>query len=309
MRHDKNDKILLRSVNGKAKSWSHRLKLVFVSLAFLLFGILATVIWAFAVEPGLITVTRLTVVDSRLPDSWDGRVIAFFSDIHAGPAFNMDRIRRVVSRISEAKPDLILYGGDLIDSRTPTDPAFAGELSGALSSLEAPFGCFAVLGNHDNRLAAERKYCRSLLENGGFRLLVNESVVLDGLLLGGMDESFFGHPDLSETFPPNQDGSGDAGGASLFRILMMHQPDYAAKLPENSAQLLLSGHTHNGQVTFFGYPLRTVHQGRLYTYGHYFLSGGRQLIVSRGLGTVGYEARFFAPPEIMLITLRRTGSP
>jgi uncharacterized protein len=299
-----------RKKPGHTRSFKARLTII--TLSVLLFVALIA-IWSLGIEPGLLTVTKRIIVDSQLPPEWQGRTIAFFSDIHAGPTFDLDRVTKVVEAISRANPDLVLFGGDMVDSRTPTDPSYAAQLGQILARLKPPFGSYAVLGNHDNRLNAERKMCRSILEAGGFKLLVNKSVMIDGLWLGGLDESYFGNPDLAATFASKNIISGSpaaAGGTSLtssgnaWKVLLMHQPDFAAALPEPAARLILSGHSHDGQVTFLGRPIITVYQGRLYPYGFYQLSSERQMFVSRGTGTIGLPARLFAPPEIVLLTLK-----
>jgi len=276
-----------------------RRHLKILGLGILIASLLAG-IWAFAVEPGLLSITRLTVTDEDLPDAWDGRVIALISDAHVGASFNADRLGRVADVIAAAQPDLVLFAGDLIDHRTPDDDKFSAEISNVLVRMQGKKGQFAIRGNHDNRLAAELRLAEKMLAEGGFTLLVNQSVEIDGLLVGGLDERYFGDPDLTATFPERIDQQ------DLWRLLLMHQPDYAASLPADSADLMLAGHTHNGQVALFDRPLHTVHLGRWYTYSLYELDYGRQLIVTRGLGTIGFPARFGAPPEIMLITLRQS---
>jgi len=255
--------------------------------------------WTFAIEPDILTITRLTVVDPDLPENWDGRTIAYFSDAHVGESFDSRRLSRVTEAVNRLAPDLILFGGDMIDHRTPDDDAFISSISDCLARMQAPLGKYAIRGNHDNRLRAELKIAEKILQGGGFQMLVNQSVDLDGILLGGLDESYFGQPDLTAVFPAASPSN------AKWRLLLMHQPDFAAELPADSADLILSGHSHNGQVTLFGKPISTVYQGEIYTYGPYSLPDGRQLIVSRGLGTIGMAARFCSPPELMLITLSR----
>ena len=264
--------------------------------------------WAFGVEPRLLTVSRYDLTLTDLPASWDGRVVAFFSDAHLGPAYPPARLGQVADRLEQEKPALILFGGDLIDSKTPLDSAFSEEAAAVLRRMQAPLGQFAVAGNHDNRLKAEYRHMKALLEAGGFTLLANSSSVVDGLWLGGLAESYFGQPDIGRTYSPDglietSDEPGSRDG--LFRLLLMHQPDYAAALPAGSASLILSGHSHNGQVTFFGKPIITVLQGRECPFGHYQPNGQTHLVVSRGLGTFGIAARFGAPPELVLITLMK----
>lgn len=280
-------------VHRRCRKWLRRILLGL--LALLVIGLMAAA-QAFLIEPNVLSVTRLDIVDEQLPANWDGRVIAYFSDVHVGDSYPVSQLDQVARAINQAEPDLILFGGDLVDYRTTFDPGFSASCSEVLGKMQAPLGKYAIIGNHDNRLRAELALAARMLDSGGFKLLINQSVELDGIVLGGMDESYFGQPDLAKTF-------GDSNG--LWRLLLMHQPDFAATLPADAARLTLSGHSHNGQVTIFGYPPARVYQGEIYPYGLYNLKDGRQLAVTRGLGTVGLRARFWAPPELMLITLRR----
>lgn len=261
--------------------------------------------YSFLIEPRMLSKTHLTIRHPDLPESWNGRKIAFFTDAHLGDTYPPERLRRVVQAVMQESPDLILFGGDLIDSRTPNDPSFSSEVIEILSQLQAPFGCYAVAGNHDNRLIAEYRYMEEMLTESGFILLNNQSAIIDGLWLGGLSESYFGQPDPEHTF--SEAGLIEPADIQpgLFRLLLMHQPDYAAALPEETFDVAFSGHSHNGQVTFFGHPVLTVDEGKNHPYGLYDLSHNRILLVSRGLGTVLIPARLGAPPEIVFATLSR----
>jgi predicted MPP superfamily phosphohydrolase len=262
-------------------------------------------LYAFKVEPALLFVRSVELAYESLPEQWDGRTIVFFSDVHIGPGYPPERLERVVSAINEADPDLVLFGGDLVDSETPTDAAYRDRVGAILARIKAPSGKLAIAGNHDNRLRAELTLARRMLEAGGFTLLINQAREIDGLVVGGLDESYFGKPDFQKTF--------QAFPENLFRLVLMHQPDYLPGQSGHDYDLALSGHAHNGQVTFFGKPILTVYSGSEYTYGTYDLGNEhpgkeKRLHVTAGLGTVGIHARFFAPPEIVVIKLVRTAS-
>lgn len=299
-------KVVLHKKHGMRNLTIFLLVLILVGL-----GILA---WAFFVEPGTMTTTYYTVSHPDIPENWDGRTIAFFSDVHSGKSYDAGRLAQAIDAMLAADPDLVLFGGDLVDSETPLhDAVFAQSITDQLARLKTPLGVYAVIGNHDNRLRAELDLAKTMLANAGITLLVNQAVNLDGLWLGGLDESYFGRPDLAATLAQGQtEGSsqvpepGSSTVDGLFRILLMHQPDYLGDDRTSPIDLILSGHSHNGQITLFGYPLITVYQGRRYPYGQYDLgSNTRQMIVSRGLGTVGIHARLFAPPEVVILTLDR----
>jgi len=286
-----------RGSDSRRCTWRQRI-LAVVLILIIVPGLVA--FYAFQIEPGRLAVRRETLVFPNLPDEWDGRTLVFFTDVHAGPSFPPERIERVAKAIRKESPDLVLFGGDLIDSETPHDETFTRRVSDALSAIDAPLGKLAVIGNHDNRLKAELKLARSMLEDGGLTLLVNQSVTIGEVTIGGLDESYFGSPDFKQTFASVPD--------ERFRIVLMHQPDFLPSQPDLACDLVLSGHSHNGQVTLLGNPLVKVYGGSKYPYGFYQLDDRRQLYVSSGLGTVVIHARLFAPPEIVVITLSRKAS-
>ena len=298
---------------GEKQRKRRKRRIIPIILLVLLLLFVWSLVQAFLIEPHMLTITRRTLTLPGLPDSWEGRRIAFFSDTHVGPDYSVEQLNKVADAMVAESPDLILFGGDLVDHRTPTDEAYEQSVGDVLARMRAPLGQYAISGNHDNRLRAELLLMYRMLDRGGFELLRNESVDLDGIWLGGLEESYFGNPDLDLAYsaegliePDERTGTvGESSGdgnfiAPDFRILLMHQPDFAAEQYVDDANLILSGHSHNGQVTFFGKPLLTVHQGSRYPYGAYTLTDRSTLVVSRGLGTVAVAARLFAAPELMI---------
>ncbi|MDN5313905.1 MAG: uncharacterized protein PWP10_2651 [Clostridiales bacterium] len=296
----------------------NKLRVFLLACFFLLFAAAAVLIWAFQVEPGLLMIKNYQVESDQLPQNWDGRRIGFLTDIHSGPGYGSKRLRKAVDKLMNENPDIIFFGGDLVDSSTPIeDDEFAREIVAELSRLEAEHGKYAVIGNHDNRLIAELEAAISWLEQAGFTVLINQAVMVDGVWIGGLDESYFGKPDLEETLMQPAKSSGivsettddQADESTLYRIMLMHQPDYLP-LYENSDRktdldLIVSGHSHNGQITLFGHPLMKVYQGEEFVRGQYkpFAETDTDLIVSSGLGSVVIHARLFNIPELTIIEL------
>ena len=290
----------------------NKLRWIPITLLVLLFTAVLTLIWAFRIEPHMLRLANYKVSTQDLPDSWNGRKIGFLTDIHAGPGFGSEQLSEAVDRMMDENPDIILYGGDLVDSSTPLDDnEFAASIISELSRLEAPLGKFAVIGNHDNRLRHELETAINWLAQSGFQVLINQSLIVDDVWLGGLDESYFGNPDLDEVLngPDYASAFGNAEEADLYRIMLMHQPDYLPSYVDHEGlsalDLVFSGHSHNGQITLFGQPLIKVHQGREFIRGQYqpFENPAGQLIVSGGLGTVIIHARLFNLPEIVTVDL------
>ena len=255
---------------------------------------------AFLVEPTAYVADRVVVRSARLPDSWIGRKILLFSDTHLGFGMTAGDIQRFGDLLAAESPDLVLFLGDCVDVATPEDAAFLEAAGKAFGQVDAPLGKFACLGNHDNRLRKERGMFLTVMEAGGFEVLENRSVLLDGVRVGGLAEAYYGNPDPATTFSEVD--------ADVFRILMAHQPRLGMSddvLSTASPDLVFSGHTHGGQVTFFGLPL-PVYRRILGPYiSGVYEQGGTTVLVTRGVGTYALRARFFCRPEYVVVTLER----
>jgi predicted MPP superfamily phosphohydrolase len=238
-----------------------------------------------------------------VPPAFDGLEIAFLSDVHRSWFFRQARVERIVDRVNALGPDLVLLGGDYVYGGTDYErPCFE-----ALGRLHAPLGVFAALGNHDYGADdAERRDLSSVyaaVKQTDIVLLRNEGVWLrkDGarLRLGAV-------ADLKEDVPHLAPALDNAQSSDLV-ILVSHNPDFAEQLPPEAVDLMLSGHTHGGQVTFFGLwaPLVPSQYGQKYRTGMVTAGDDTTVIVSNGLGVIFPPLRFFARPQIVVVTLER----
>jgi predicted MPP superfamily phosphohydrolase len=229
-----------------------------------------------------------------LPPAASALRIAFASDFHAGPTTIPEVLAAACAALVARAPDVILLGGDYVtlDARN-IDP-----LAEMLTSVTAPLGCYAVLGNHD--VWVDYRYIERKLERAGIEMITNCNVRLaapvDDVWVCGLDDHSSGTPDARAAF----------AHASGTRILLMHEPSGILDIGDERFDVALCGHTHGGQIALpGGYPI-VVPQGRLsrkYSRGRYDLSSGGTLIVSRGVGCSTLPFRVCAPPEIVECTL------
>ena len=156
---------------------------------------------------------------------------------------------------------------------------------------------FAVLGNHDHYTRQPQRL-RAMLEDLGIQVLHNRSVRLrrgGGVLsLAGVDDMLLGAPDLASAL----------AGTSGPVVLLSHHPDLFFDAMRHDVALMLSGHTHGGQIRVPGLPV-LVRQSRYRLDAGRYRAGGTELLVSRGIGAVGLPFRFGCPPEAVLVRLRR----
>jgi uncharacterized protein len=250
-------------------------------LAVLAFG-LSLLGWAVLIEPDRLVVNELTVLPPNWPIPLDGLRIAALADLHVGaPHMDLEKVRRLVATTNQTDPDLVVLLGDyviqgVLGGQFVEPVATARELK----KLQAKYGVYAVLGNHDWWYSAAQ--VRAALENAGLKVLENEAVALEvqgtRLWLAGLSDHWTGTP-------------------------LTHNPDLFPRIPPRIS-LTLAGHTHGGQCAFpiVGRPIVPSTFGQRYAYGH-IIETARHLVVTSGIGTSILPVRFRVPPEILIIKL------
>ncbi|KEF33947.1 metallophosphoesterase [Deinococcus sp. RL] len=249
--------------------------------------------------------------EAALPGLRSPLRVAFLTDLHYGLYIFGRQVRGWVDTANAARPDLVLLGGDFLDVRPSADPA---PLLTELARLRAPLGVYAVWGNHDYGSfgaydrgvlgqgvpgwAARREKVAAAFARAGITVLRNEGrAVRDDLWVGGVDDLWRGEPDVAAALA----GAGE-GQATL---LLSHNPDVLPDLPRRVG-LVLSGHTHGGQIRLplLGAPVVPSKYGQRYAMGWVPGAHGTPGYVSRGLGVSGLPLRNLCPPEVTLLTLR-----
>ncbi len=252
------------------------------------------------IEPHQVEITHQRIVVGKLPAEFRGFRIVQLSDIHHSPFFGEQEIIEAVGRANDLQPDLTVLTGDYISHSRNYIPGCARALGG----LRAPHGVFAVLGNHDHWTDGELML-RSLTAEG-IRVLCNESTRIERaasyIQLAGIDDVMVKRDDLPRALRDTHGGE--------TRILLSHNPAIIREAARAGVDLVLSGHTHGGQINWRLLTGRKDRQtarlwrrsSRRLMRGHAQL-GSTQLYVNRGLGTVVVPLRYGCPPEITIIEL------
>jgi hypothetical protein len=238
-------------------------------------------------------VSRTTLV---VPGSGPAFTVALITDVHAPqPGLDFDA---VVAASNDARPDLVLIVGDAVNRRGDEG------LVEMYGPLQARLGKYAVAGNWENWGRVRRSLIRAVYERAGAIWLENKTTALPeiGAQVIGLDESTNGWPDWSlvEGAPPGDDAL----------LLLHHSPGSFKHLADRASRpvLMLSGHTHGGQVAPFGVPLVLPPGCERYVQGR-FESGPHQLYVSRGIGNSHVPFRVGARPELAILRVERSGRP
>jgi uncharacterized protein len=269
-------------------------------------------LWSLAVEPRWLAVTRREVRLPLLPRALDGLRIAHLSDFHMSSLVSERFLHACVRTASEAQPDLAVVTGDYITRAGH----WLDRVTPVLSGLRARLGVFATLGNHDHYAYPDQ--VAAAVEAAGIPCLRNQSVRLrtngTEFWLIGLDSLHFRqymvperlYREVAQRMRGYLDQALTGVDPDAFRLMLAHSPDIMPDAVEEKIDLVLSGHTHGGQVRFplVGATVCPSRYGTRYAAGLY-REGRTTLYVNRGLGTVRFPVRFLCRPELALLTLRR----
>ena len=285
-RRRSNNRTLRQTTGGKKKK-SPFAKACLVLLGIVVVIVLIHVVHALTLDR-IIQYKEVSFRSPNVPTELSGYTIAFITDTHSIPE---ERFMEVVAELNSRQIDLLVIGGDI------TSPVYTSQQSlRILSQIKTADGIYAVDGNHDYYapLTADmEQYSIPLLANTGL-------YVRDHLYLAGVQDPTHRNPNIADAIRGAKPDD--------FVLLLSHNPDVAMRQNTSGVDLILSGHTHGGQVTLFGLwaPLFTVNK-TITAYGQHFRSGwaesgdGVPVYVSNGTGD--FFIRVFARPQVILITL------
>lgn len=242
-------------------------------------------------EANRLTVERVKINLKRLPKTLDGLRVVHLSDIHHSPFTSVEHISRAIEIANDLQPDMFVLTGDFVSH----EREYIEPMAQMMSNLKSEFGTFACLGNHDHRTDGEmvtrhlREAKITVLINEGFRLKVRGA----SFWLCGVDDYSTGKPDLRAalrgSFPDE------------MKLLLAHNPKFLNRAVRGSIDLMLSGHTHGGQIRLRE-DERKILPRRKSASGLYRRKE-TQMYITRGIGTVVLPVRFGCPPEISLLEL------
>jgi hypothetical protein len=251
------------------------------------------------VERSRCDLTEATIRIPGLPPELSGFSIVLMSDIHSSLYMTRREMAEFVSLANGMRGDLVVVTGDFVNNQVDQAYPFAE----AFSELKAPHGVYGVMGNHDFYTEDPDRVAR-VIDDCGVKLLRNDRVIVEK---DGARFSLIGVDDVGRNERGTiklREAAGPSGDPTT-KVLLCHRPYYLAQAAAENIDLVLSGHTHGGQVVFGSFGGITFAPAALaspYVWGKYSL-GKTQMYVSRGIGTVGVPVRFNCPPEITRILL------
>lgn len=265
-------------------------------LLFIFLFVLVLLYSRFVGTKGLI-IKEYKVVNSKIIDNYHGLKIVHISDIHYATTIFENEMQKLVDKINEIKPDVIVFTGDLVDDSITE---FDAIIANYLNNMKANLGKYAISGNHDNI-----EQFNKIIENTDFtnlndtyELIYNKSnqpIVISGISSNYFDSSKIGMK--TESFDNYMANLNADDIKPIYSILLIHEPDFIDNINKDNYDLILSGHSHAGQI-------RIPFIGKIYTpygaknyYDEYYRINNSDLFISSGLGTSKTKLRLFNKPS------------
>ena len=269
-------------------------------LKFLLFAIVVIILVIaysrYVGTSGLVT-KEYKIETNKIDDSFDGLKIVHFSDLHYKRIINRERLESVVEEINLINPDIVFFTGDLIDKDFDITDQDKIDLTECLKMINSKYGKYAVNGNHD--YVRDENLLNEIYDGSDFILLNNNYDIIygdgdDKLFIGGLDNYSYGKSDIDKVmnyFVNNEDIS--------YKIILVHEPDYADNfINRYNIDLILSGHSHNGQVNIPYIKKLFLPYGSKKYYENYYEINNTLIYVSSGIGESRINFRLFNRPSI-----------
>ncbi len=260
--------------------------------------------YAYMVEPNRLQIRPYEVPIHGLPAALDGIRLAHVSDTHYGPFTGLPYLREVAEEVNRLNPDLVVFTGDHVHFTPDSVEPGIGQLADYTSRM----GSVAVMGNHEHWEGTEA--CRTAFRKAGIQLVENTHLFLtpEGLSSHPNNDAMLCIAGVGDLWEDEVSFDNALAKVPEFvpRVMLSHNPDAAEQIgPLHRVDLMLSGHTHGGQVhiPFLGSPPNGSDFGERYL-GGLCQGPACPVIVSRGVGTSFMPIRFRVPPEVGLITLR-----
>lgn len=284
------------------KKTKRKLKLWLKLLIVLVVSIIGTILYSrFISTSGLITKEYL-IKNKNLPTEFYGLKIIHITDVHYGHTTKKKDLDNLVKRVNEYNPDIIVITGDLLDKDIEYTEEDINNIQNSLKKLKASLGKYIIMGNHDNT----KEIYSSIVNNSNLINLDNTYEVLyykgkTPILIAGMSTGEHSNKTPDEKI---ENAILEIQTKEIpYNILIMHEPDYIEDIEYDNFQLVLAGHSHNGQfrLPFIGAIILPPHAKKYYS--NYYKLNNTDLYISSGIGTSTVKFRLFNKPSFNLYRL------
>lgn len=257
------------------------------------------------IEPKLLTFKEYNIKNENITENFQGFKIIHITDIHYGKNIGKENMQKLINSINDQKPDIVVLTGDLINKNTKMTIELSTEISNYLKQIDAKIGKYAINGDNDLKFDE----WTNIINNGNFKNLNNtyDTIYKNGyssLFIAGVStfkDKISINDKLNKTLEYINSFEKDG---PIFKILLMHEPDYIDDLNNNTFNLILAGHSLHGQIKIGSIPLLIKKGSKKYNLSHYKIENSN-LYISNGIGTEDYNYRLFNTPSYNIYRLTK----
>ena len=268
-------------------------------LKLLIFIFIAMILYARFIETKGLVVKEYYITDKDLPDSFNGFKIVHFSDVHFGTTVDIKYLKSIVNKINSLNPNVVVFTGDLIDDSIKIKDEDKKKIISILSSINVDVKKIAIKGNNDY---VKKNSYEEIMSSSGFDILNNtyELIYYKGLVpiyVAGLPSSIKEKYDAKDSFI-YYDTLIESDIKPEFKIVLIHEPDNINLIKNYDVNLVLAGHSHNGQIRIPFVGAVITPKGSKEYYDNYYKAGKTRLYISSGIGTSKLKFRFNNKPSI-----------
>ncbi|MGN1371138.1 MAG: metallophosphoesterase [Candidatus Coprovivens sp.] len=269
------------------------LKKILITIFFIF---LLITLYSMLIGNKIIDINEYKIESSIIPDSFHGIKIVHFSDIHYGTTINKKQLDKIVKKINELNPDIIVFTGDLIDKNIIPNKEIKEEIIESLNNLECSLYKYAIYGDED----LQNDYYNEIINKSNFTLLEDSSTLLYYKENTPIEITGYNPIETSPNYTILTNYVEEQDTTNYFKIVLTHEPDSIDKFINYNPNLVLSGHTLGGLIKIpFIKPLLLPNNTNNY-YEEYYKVKETDIFISNGLGTSGINSRLNNHPSINL---------
>lgn len=264
--------------------------IIFLIFVFVLLGL-----YGKFVEPNMLAVKEYNIESKDIPDSFEGVKLVQFSDLHYGIGKSEYKLNKMVEKINSLNPDIVVFTGDLIDRNySPSDDDIK-LITNSLSLIDAKLGKYSCIGDHD----VKSEHFDDIMYDSGFKILKNNydtiyNKVNKPIVIYGLDNITYGTPSMDMLNDKDIDNI-------PYQIVILHEPDYVDEFIDSyDVNLILAGHSHNGQAKLPKIRPIYLPKGSRTYYGNSYKINDTDFYISNGVGNSIIDFRLFDTPSISL---------
>lgn len=249
------------------------------------------------IEPKLLNVREYPIINKKIPDSMNGFKIVHFSDIHFGRNINEPELEKIIQKINELKPDILIFTGDLLDEKINITENSKNNIKEILKKTTAKLGKYAIAGDNDYK---DIDFFKTTMQEANFEILENKNIPIyykseTPIYISGISSIKQNEYDLIKSLEKETN-------EETFQIVMTHEPILFDEL-KREVDVVLAGHNLGGEISlpFIGGIIK-IDNTKDYI-NDFYKNGNAKLYISNGLGTEKTNLRFMNVPSISLYRL------